>query len=269
MKYICQFLFFFRDVWQSRHLIYELTKQDFRSRYLGSYLGILWAFVQPTITVGILWFVFEVGFKSKPVGDFPFILWLATGIFPWFFISESIAMATNSVVENSFLVKKVVFRVSVLPLIKIISALVVHFVFILILFLMFLFYGYVPSIYNVQVIYYLFATCCLVLGISWLTAALVVFSRDIGQLVVMVLQFGFWVTPIFWSMQMVPEKYRFFLLANPCYYLIEGYRNAFVYHKWFWEDWGLTLYFWLVAGLFLCIGAVAFRKLRPHFADVL
>lgn len=269
MTYFYQFLFFFRDVWQSRRMIYELTKQDFRSRYLGSYLGILWAFVQPAITVMILWFVFEVGFKSKPVGDFPFILWLIAGMFPWFFIAESISMGTNSVVENSFLVKKVVFRVSILPLIKIISALLVHLFFILILFLMFLYYGYHPSIYNLQVFYYLFATCCLVLGFSWLTAALVVFSRDIGQLVSMLLQFGFWVTPIFWSMQMIPEEYRGILMANPCYYLIEGYRNAFIYQRWFWEDAGLTVYFWVLAVGLLGLGALAFRKLRPHFADVL
>ena len=83
----------------------ELTASDFKSRYLGSYLGLLWAFIQPVATILIFWFVFEVGFKAAPIGNFPFILWLIAGIIPWFFISDCLASSTVSVVENSYLVK--------------------------------------------------------------------------------------------------------------------------------------------------------------------
>ena len=201
--------------------------------------------------------------------NFPFILWLITGIIPWFFFSDSISSATNSIMENSYLVKKVVFRVSVLPIIKILSALIIHLFFIMFIFLMFLIYNYMPNIYNLQVIYYLFATIVLVLGLSWITSSLVIFLRDIGQIVAMVLQFGFWLTPIFWSFKMVPEQYHFIFKLNPVYYIVEGYRNSFIYNIWFWEYPNLTVYFWIETLALFAIGALLFRRLRPHFADVL
>lgn len=269
MHFLRHFLWFIKDISNSRKLIIELTKKDLQSRYLGSYLGIFWAFIQPTITILIFWFVFQVGFKARPVDDFPFILWLMCGMIPWFFFSESLSCATNSVLDNSYLVKKVVFRVSILPLIKILSALFVHVFFILFLFLMFAIYHYEPTVHNLQVIYYLICTIALVVGLSWITSSLVIFLKDVGQVVAMMLQFGFWLTPIFWSLKMVPEKFHFIIKLNPFYYIAEGYRDAFIYHKWFWEHAHLTPYFWVLTGtLFLC-GAYVFRRLRPHFADVL
>ena len=260
---------FIKDSFTKQKFILDLAKKDVRSKYLGSYLGVIWAFVQPTIQVLIFWFVFQVGFKSTPVDNFPFILWLASAMVPWFFIADSILSGTNSILDNSFLVKKVVFRVSILPIVKIYSALFVHLFFIAFLFLMFLIYGYYPSIYNIQVIYYLFCSIVLVLGISWLTSSLVIFLKDVSQLVAMFLQFGFWLTPIFYPLKIVPEKYHFFLKINPVYYIVEGYRDCFIYHKWFWEHPLLTLNFWIVTILVVFLGAFVFKKLRPHFADVL
>lgn len=145
MPYVQECYAFLNLIWNSRNLILELTRKDFKARYLGSYLGIMWAFVQPTITIFIFWFVFEVGFKSMPVDNFPFSLWLISGMLPWFFISESISGATNSIIENSYLVKKVVFRVSILPIIKTLSALFIHAFFIVFLIVMFWVYGYKPT----------------------------------------------------------------------------------------------------------------------------
>ena len=257
------------DLIINRKLLWQMTKRDFRQRYLGSYLGILWAFIQPTITVFIFWFVFQVGFKAVPVNNFPFILWLICGMFPWFFLSESIQSATYSVTESAFLVKKIVFRVELLPIVKIMSAFVVHIFFIALLFAMFAIYGYPPTIYNLQIIYYLFAMICLALGLSWLTSSLTVFLRDIGQFVSMILQFGFWGTPIFWNLQMIPQQFHFILKLNPAYYLVEGYRQSFIYHEWFWQHWHLTAYFWILTAAIMLLGAWCFKKLRPHFADVL
>ena len=269
VRYLHSAASFAMDIFCGRELLWEMTKKDFQVRYLGSYLGILWAFIQPVVTVLIFWFVFEVGFKSRPVDSFPFILWLVTGMFPWFFISDSISSATGSITENSYLVKKVVFRVSLLPVIKLFSALIIHLFFVGILILMYAVYGFWPTLYTVQVIYYIFATSCLLLGISWLTSAIAVFLKDVGQIVGMLLQFSFWGTPIFWSVAMVPEQYDLLFKLNPFFYLIDGYRNCFIYHKWFWELPQLSLYYWGVTGLLMICGAVTFKKLRPHFADVL
>ncbi len=269
MKYIYHFYNFLLDIIKSRNLILELTKKDFQTRYLGSYLGMFWAFIQPTISVLIFWFVFELGFKSIPVDNLPFILWLLPGMLAWFFISDSISSATTSIIDNAFLVKKVVFRVSILPIIKILSALFIHGFFIVFLFFIFYLYGYMPTIYNLQVLYYLFSAIVLLLGISWLVSSLVVFLRDIGQLVAMLLQFAFWLTPIFWSMKIIPPQYQQLLRLNPAYYIIEGYRNSFIYHQWFWQDMPLTIYYWVVTLTVFVLGAIVFKRLRPHFADVL
>lgn len=262
-------LAFVQDLFHQRALLWSLTKKDLRQRYLGSVLGILWAFIQPTISVLIFWFVFQVGFKSMPVEGFPFVLWLCCGMFPWFFFTDAWTGATNAIVANSFLVKKVVFRVSLLPIIQIMSALAVNCFFVCMLFVMFAIYGYLPSIYNVQVVYYLGALICLVFGLSLITSSLMVFLKDIGQFVAMFIQFGFWATPIFWSLKMIPDWLHWIFKLNPVYYIVEGYRASFIYHQWFWELGLVNISFWLETGAIMLFGAYLFKKLRPHFADVL
>lgn len=256
-------------LFQNRRLLWQMIKQDGKNRYLGSYLGMLWAFVQPTVTILIFWFVFEVGFKAVPVEGVPFILWLVAGIIPWFFMADAVSNATTCILESPFLVKKVVFRVELLPLVKVGSAMLVHSFFLLLMLALFTGYGVAPTVYYLQLPYYVLASLVLTLGLSWLTSSLVLFLRDIGQLVGMVLQFGFWMTPIFWSLSMVPESYHFILKLNPAYYIIEGYRNTMIYHIWFWEDGLLSVYYWAVALAVLFAGMEVFRRLRPHFADVL
>lgn len=267
--YAVNFYRFTRDVVRNRRLLIDLIKNDFKSRYLNNYLGVLWAFIQPTITILIFWFVFQVGFKSAPVQDTPFVLWLIAGMIPWFFFAEALGSATNAILDNSFLVKKIVFRVSLLPIVKIASALMIHIFFIVFMLGMFLYYGYTPSLYWLQIGYYLIATVILLLGISWITSSVVIFFRDIGQLVGMVIQFGFWLTPIFWMLTMVPERFQWIFKLNPAYYITQGYRDALINHVWFWEKAMETLQFWIITGIFFALGAIVFRKLRPHFADVL
>lgn len=263
------FLRFFRDLWRSRGLLLGLAKNDFRARYTANQLGIVWAFVQPAVLIAIFWFVFEVGFKSMPVADFPFILWLIAGMVPWLFFAESLQSATQSVIAHSFLVKKVVFRVELLPLIQIISALIIHLFFIGVMLGMYLWYGYRPTLYWLQLPYYLLASIVLVLGMSWLTSAVVVFLRDLGQLVAMLVQFGFWLTPVFWSVGILPERFLFWVQLNPIYYLVEGYRDSLIHQQWFWQKPLLGVQFWVFTLVLLVAGALVFRKLRPHFADVL
>lgn len=114
--------------------------------------------------------------------------------------------------------------------------------------------------------------CCallfLFLGFLGLQA-LLWFFRDMGQIVAIFLQFGFWLTPIFWSVKILPERFRSIVQYNPVYYIIEGYRDSLIYNTWFWEKVGLSVQYWVITLLFFFMGAVVFRKLRPHFADVL
>jgi lipopolysaccharide transport system permease protein/teichoic acid transport system permease protein len=260
---------FIKAIFNNRTLLWSLTKNDFKQRYVGNLLGFTWAFIQPTATILIFWFVFQVGFKTQPVDNFPFILWLVAGMFPWFFFADGLATGTNSIIANAFLVKKVVFRVSLLPIISLFSAFAIHVFFIFFMFIMFIYYGYIPTLHWIQVFYYLFATMVLLLGLSWITSSIVVFFKDVGQLVTMIIQFGFWLTPIFWAMKIVPEKYYWIIQLNPMVYIVEGYRNSMIYHTWFWEDLDHTIYFWTFSLIIFIIGGRTFKKLRPHFSDVI
>lgn len=258
-----------KELYQNRNLIINLSKNDFKTKYAGSYLGITWAFVQPVVTILVYWFVFQVGFRSAPMEDFPFVLWLIAGMIPWFFFNDAIINATNSLIEYSYLVKKVVFKVSVLPIVKIISAFYVHVFFIIIMNIIFWLYGYPPTLYSIQMLYYLLCTCCLVLGMTYATSAIVIFFKDLSQIINIFLQVGMWMTPILWQYDMVPAKYQWILKLNPMYYIVEGYRDTFINHVWFWERYNQTIYFWIVTtGVFL-LGTIVFKRLKPHFADVL
>lgn len=250
-------------------ILLSLIKSDFKQDFLGSYLGIAWAFIQPVFTILIFWFVFQVGFKSKPVGEYPFILWLIAGMIPWFYFNDSLSKSTNSIISNSYLVKKIVFNISLLPIIKISTSLIIHIFFVVFMILMFLLYGYSIDIYYLQLFYYIFVLTLFSYSLSLITSSLAVFSKDIVQFVTMILQFGFWLTPIFWSLELVPEKYHYIITLNPIVYIIEGYRDVFINKQWFWEDGLMTLYFWSIMLITLYIGKKVFNKLRTYFADVL
>lgn len=260
---------FIRELLDRRSAIITLARQDFRSRYLGSYLGIVWAFLHPAVYIVILWGVFQFGFRARPVSDHPFILWLMAGIVPWFFFSDSVGNAANSIVDNSFLVKKVAFSLGLLPIVKILSSLLIHLFFIAVLLGMMVAYGYPPDLHWLQIGYYLVALFAFILGLSWVTSSVVIFLRDVSQLVAVCLQFLFWVTPIFWSLSLLPPRYQALVKLNPVFYLVEGYRESVITHVWFWAHPLRAAYFWTVTLALLVIGSTVFRRLRPHFADVL
>ena len=144
------------EIYQNRRLAMNLAKNDFKQKYAGSFLGILWAFIQPVVTVLVYWFVFTVGLKSGNVSGYPFVLYLIVGIVSWFFFSDALSGGTNALVEYNYLVKKVVFNIDILPFVKVMSALFVHFFFTAFAIILCICMGYVPSIYAIQVFYYIF-----------------------------------------------------------------------------------------------------------------
>jgi len=270
LHYFKEFTNFVKHIAQNNKLIIALIKNDFKKQYLGSYLGLVWAFIQPLTFILVIWFVFDIGFRTAPVsGDAPFFLWLISGMIPWFFFAEGFNRATNAIVDNDFLVKKVAFRVSILPLVSIGSELIVHTILVAFLVITFMFYGYFPSLYWLQLFYYIFTSIILLLGLSWLTSSIRVFVKDIGAFIAVIIQIGFWATPIFWQLTMVPEKYQYLFKLNPMFYIVDGFRDTFINKIWFWEKPYETFYFLIITTLILLAGALVFRKLRPHFGDVL
>ena len=263
-------------VYESRKLIARLSVNDFKTKFAGSYLGIIWAFVQPVITILVYWFVFEKGMKPAAIRDaagteVPYVLWLIAGMVPWFFFSDALSGGTRALLDYSYLVKKVVFKIDILPIVKIVSAVFVHLFFLAFAVLLYTLYGYYPDVYTLQVLYYSICLFVLVMGISYLTSAVVVFFRDLNQVINIVLQVGVWVTPIMWNIETmdISPVLKNLLKLNPLYYIVQGYRDAFIGKVAFFERWELTIYFWVVTIVFVVLGTHVFKKLRMHFADVL
>ena len=245
-----------------------LLFRDFQLRYSASYLGMVWAFVQPVVTVILFWVVFSMGFKAVTVSDIPYIVWLLPGYLAWQYLVEGLSGASSSIVESSYLVQKIVFRVELLPVVKIMSGLVVHIFFLGVMVIVYVVSEQGLALRNIEVVYYLISLMSLMYGLSLIVSALSVFTRDVIQLISMILQVGFWGTPVFWNEHMIPEEYRWAIVLNPMAYIVEGYRLSMIGGPCFWER-PTTLYYWVVTLVIIWIGRRVFKRLRPHFADVL
>ena len=114
---------------KNRKMLLNLIKSDFKNRYLGNHLGIVWAFIQPLVMVTVYWFVFTKGFRAGAVSNVPFLLWLLAGMVPWFLLNDAIMSSSSAVTSQAFMVKKIVFEVKLLPLVKIGSAVIVNLAF--------------------------------------------------------------------------------------------------------------------------------------------
>jgi lipopolysaccharide transport system permease protein/teichoic acid transport system permease protein len=264
-----EFFGFLQDLYWKRKIIKSLVSKDFRNQFLGSFLGIFWAFFQPAVFFFVLWFIFSKGFRAGLTMNIPYVLYLMSGMVVWNYFSEGLVAGTLAVLENDYLVKKMAFRVSILPVVKILSQLMIHLIFLGLLLIITLGHGLIPDLHAVQLAYYLFATVVLLTGLTWISSALHVFIRDIGQITRVISRLGFWFTPIFWTLDILPERYHLVLKLNPAFYLVNGYRESLYYKVWFWEHPKLTLYFWGLTLSLFALGAITFRLLRPHFADVL
>lgn len=262
-----------KDGYTKRRIVWDLAKADFRKRFVGSYFGVVWMFVQPVVTVLIYFLIFQMGFKSvPPIPGVPYVLWLVPGIVPWFYFGEALNLGTNCLQEYHYLVKKVVFPVELLPIIKLMSCLIIHVIFIFIMIAMYFAYARLPMLSWIMIIYYTFALSVLLLGLIYITSAINVFFKDMLQIVGISLQFGMWLTPIMWDPSMFPSIPTWVdkvLKINPIYYIVTGYRDSMLSGNYFWQRPMLTLYFWIVTLLIFVIGFNMFNKLKPHFSDVL
>lgn len=265
-----------KSIYGNKRLILSLVKNDFKVKYAGSYLGVIWAFVQPVITILLYWIVFEYGLRVVTADTkVPFAIWLITGMIPWFFIADAVANGSSGFYEYNYLVKKVVFQISIIPVIKVLSSLLVHFVFMIFLLAVYILYHNFgtdisfPSIYILQLPYYMICAVILSLGIVYITSSIAVFFKDLMQFIYIMLQVGMWATPILWNQAIVPDEYKWIIYANPANYIVEGYRSAMAGGVWFWEIPYQSLWFWFCSVMIFAAGMVIFKRLKPHFADVL
>ncbi len=260
---------FVKLIVSQKHLIVVMAKREIANQYVGSFLGFIWTFIHPMVMIFVFWVVFSIGFKVKPNNDVPFVVWLTAALAVWFVFSDIINGSAHVVVSNAHLIKKTLFQPQILPIVKIVSCSITHIVFLFVLIALILFQGMPISFYYLQFLYYFFCMLVLALGIAWIVSALNAFIRDVGQMVSLVMQIGFWATPIFWDINIMPAKIQMVLKLNPMFYIVQGYRESFIYFQPFWNHPVQTLYFWFIALSLFITGAFVFKKLKPQFADVL
>ncbi len=257
---------------KSRKQVTALAKSDFRGRYSGSYFGAFWGIAQPTMTILLFWFVFQVGFRSQPVSDAPFLLWLVAGMMPWNFFQDAWTSSNRAFVGYDYIVKKIVFNVDILPMVKILASCIMNIIYNMIILVVFMLYGWFPGVHILDMLYFSVCLTMFAWGLSMITATVTVFVKDVSQLLTIVMQFVMWLTPIMWDYHMldaVSTKLKWVYLLNPLFYVVNGYREALIDGKWFFNHFYMMAWFWLVTIVIDIIGIRLMRTFKPHFADIL
>lgn len=260
---------FLFDIYYNKDILKMLLSNDINARYAGSFFGGIWSYAQPLISIFVFWFVFQLGFKSSPVQNMPFILWFLPAYIAWMYFQDVIAYSTTCLREYSYLVKKIKFKVSIIPIIKVLAAFKIHICFVAVSFFIYAIYGIMPSAKCLQLLYYSFAMVFLLVGISWIVSVLNVFIKDMAPIINIALQLGYFAIPIFWNEEMLHPFVVRVLKINPVYYIVEGYRDSFCNGKWFWEDVGYMCYYWGIAIMVFCMGLWLFDGAKKHFSDLL
>ncbi|QWD11254.1 ABC transporter permease [Polynucleobacter paneuropaeus] len=268
-KYFLGLNYFIQQIFRNCDLIISLSIREFRGGSYGSLLGVSWILIEPLVYVFLLWFFFTKAMKFTPPEGYPYVPWLMSAMVLWNFISLSMTTTTTTFRSHAFLLRHHGFKMAILPIVNLLSCLYVHIIFLGILAILLLCSDIPFTVYWFQSLYYLFATSVLLLGVGWITASLSLFIKDISNINGVLLQIGFWISPIFWSLDTFPKEYQFLLKLNPISYVIEGYRKSFLYGQPMWTDMNGFFYYWSITISVLALGYFTYKKLRPHFGDVI
>ena len=281
-----------------------LAKNELIKKYKGAVIGPLWSVVKPLFTLFVYWFAFEIGLKSagnvqvifpelgKAGGTFEYsrFLFMLIGFIPWFFINESIVEGAKSIRLNRQFVNKVSFPVSTIMTYTSVARLYVHIFLTVLMYLYVTFIGgkmklpgmeeaisggIAPSVYNLQILFYMPLMFIFFLVLSWSTAPMSAFSRDFENMIISVMSGIFWLSGIIYDSYLLAGKnppadwLRKLMLFNPINFFANGYRNCFLYNRWFWEyKTELIIFLVELVAIFL-LGIFNYNRLRKRLPDVL
>lgn len=270
LTYVRKFINFLYMLTQNSYMIRSMVSRDIRTRYMGSYLGFFWSVIHPLTQLLLYYFLFSVVMRirlGEEYGETSFAIWLIAGLLPWMFFTEVVNRSPNAVLEQASVIKKMVFPSELLPFVHLTAAMVNHFIGIGILTCFLLLLGYGISLKILFVFLYLLMIGIFALGISWLLSSLNVFLRDIGQVIGVIINIWFFLTPISYPSHMIPPEAQGVLRLNPMLYAIDGYRMALLGRGNI--DFSGLVIFLIVALITFAVGGLTFQKLKPAFADVL
>lgn len=247
-----------------KDLFLQLTLREIKARYKQSILGYGWAILVPLVNLLVLSIVFSNLFRV-PTGDIPYPVYLFVALVPWMFLTNSITLATSSVLANASLITKVRLPREILPLSSISARFLDLFLTSLVLLIFLAFYGVTLS----QTVFYLplifFVQLMLIVGVSMFLAATNVFFRDVEHMLGVVMMVWMYLTPIIYSPELIPANLRFYFYLNPMTAIVNSYRNVILYKLP--PDWGAFSYSVVFSATVLVLGLIYFKNRSRFFAD--
>jgi lipopolysaccharide transport system permease protein len=252
------------DLWQYRDLLYILTLRDIKVRYKQTYLGILWAVIQPLFMM-IIFTAFFGRLAGIPSDGIPYPLFVYAGLLPWIFFSNALNSSGNSLVGNSSLITKVYFPRMIIPISAVASGLIDVLISFGLLLLLMLYYGigFSPNIMMLPILTLLTALLATAIGM-WMSALNVKY-RDIRYALPFLIQLWMFATPIIYPSSLIPDKWRWLFIINPLTGLIEGYRSAIFGTPFDFVGLGVSIFIIFAA---LIYSAYTFRQMERGFADI-
>jgi lipopolysaccharide transport system permease protein len=255
-----------RSIWEYRDLLYFLARRDIKVRYKQTFLGILWAVLQPAFMT-LAFFVFFGRLAGVPSEGIPYPIFAFCGILPWQLFAFALAESSNSLVANERLVTKVYFPRVIIPLSSVLAGLVDFFFGFLVLLAMMLFWGITPAASAWTFPFFVFLLLAAALGVGLWLAALNVQYRDVRYTIPFIIQFWLFLSPVVYPTSLVPEGWRILYGVNPMVGVIEGLRWALLGKG---GGLGMELATSILATAFLFLGGLCyFRRVERSFADVI
>ena len=254
----------FKNLYQYRELLKTSVRKEVRGRYKNSFLGVLWSFLNPLLQIAVYAIVFPLILRNNQEN---YVIFLCCGLIPWTFFATSINRSAFSFVENGNILKKVYFPREIIP-ISVVTSEAINFMISTIIILGFVLFGGLGiSKYIVLYPLVLIVQYFVVLAISIIIASICVYLRDLQHFIGVALQLLFYVAPVVYSPNMIPENFQWILRINPMTYIINAYRAIF-YNKTMVEIKPLMIVF-LISIIAFGIGYMIFNKLQKGFAEQL
>lgn len=251
--------------------ILQLAAIDLIKTYRGSALGWLWAVIKPSVTIFVYWFAFAVGLRvSGSVNGFPYFLWLVAGIIPWFYMQEMLTQGSTNFKRYDYLVTKIRFPVSTISTFVSLSKLYVHIALLMFVVVLFVLFGYPIDIYFLQLPVYIGLMFAFFTLWSMFASLLSAMSKDFANVVNSFVTAIFWISGIMWDATKINNPVLAkLLLFNPVTFLATGYRNVFIYKRWFFQDTFALFAFAVTLTVMAGLALYTFHRLRRDIADVL
>lgn len=258
------------ELYKNRYRLIRLAGYELRSQYNGTMLGFLWNFINPALQILVYWFVFAIGLNAAPPrGDYPYIIWMIVGIIPWFYISNVLMASNMSIYGFSGILKRMYIPLSVVPIKTVVSGVIGHIWAMVIVFAVIFLSGYGVSVYVLQTLYFLFCSIAILVGYSLFASAVTVVFKDFSKFMSSVIRLLFYITPVVWVQDNLPENLRFILKLNPFAYIIDGYRESILYGNSLMFHWKQGCYFWIFTIILFIVGCNIHMKFRKQFIDLI